>query len=382
MKSGKFPLILIFIMLLSCSCEDDNGGTVIPDPNNPATYSFARDGESSVSFSGQTERANMLAAIKEYLLTGDAGEIIEASTLRQALMNTDDNGGGLFDFTSTKQLENKIFGPDLDEDYFGDIFEQAAISSKLQKEANVGEPGLIVRENKGTTILVNNKGQEFTQFIEKGLMGSVFLNQIYNVYLSDERTGDLVDNTTLVDGQNYTDLEHHWDEAFGYFTAPGDFGSNWNEARNEELRFWSNYANIIDPFTRINDRIMDAYRNGREAIVANDLDTKNQSRDILIRELEVLSVATAIHYINQSITNLNAGNTGELFHTLSEAYMFVRALNLIPNKKLPPSIWFNILNVDFGLEGNFWTVSADGLNTAKQNLVMSYPVLAPVQDEL
>ncbi len=383
MKLALKTTFILLVLLFSFSCKDDEQDMdKEPLVDDVATYTFARNGETSVSFSGQTERANMLCAMKDYLLTGDAGEVIEATTLRGALENRDDNGGGLFDFTSTKQLENKLFGPDIDEDYFGDLFEQAAIASKSGNNAENGQPGLIVRESKGTTILVNNYGQEFTQFIEKGLMGSVFLNQIYNVYLTDERTGDLVDNETIEEGKNYTELEHHWDEAFGYFTAPGDFGSNWEEAREEELKFWSNYSNIVDPSTGISDKIMNAFRNGREAIVANDLNTKNNSRDILYTEIEILTAATIIHYINQSLVHLNAGNTGDFLHTLSEAYMFARSLTFNPKKIIIPSDLHNIQNVDFGNGGNFWTASAEGLNNAKQKLVTTYPILESVKDEL
>jgi hypothetical protein len=49
---------------------------------------------------------------------------------------------------------------------------------------------------------VDANGREFTQLIEKGIMGSVFYNQIYNTYFSEARTGDDVENTVLRDGKN------------------------------------------------------------------------------------------------------------------------------------------------------------------------------------
>ncbi len=379
--------LIITTLLATCvfySCNDDD---IIIDvvpvaPDSPADYEFFRDGESTVSFSGQTDRANQLDEIKDYLKEGDAGEIMEASFLKEAYRNENGDGAGFFTFSSTKQLEDKTWGPDTDVDYYGDLFEQAAIASKSETPASAGQAGLITRENSGNTILVNNTGHELTQFIEKGLMGSVFLHQIYNTYLTDVRIGDDVDNVTVVEDKNYTALEHHWDEAFGYFTAPGDFGSAWPEAREDEARFWSNYSNIVDPSTGISDRIMNAFRDGREAIVANDMETKNANKDILYTELEILAAATTIHYINQSIDQLNAGNTGELFHVLSEAYMFARALTYSPRRVIPLSELNNILNVDFGIGGNFWNVSGEGLSNAKRKLVENYPTLAAVQDEL
>jgi len=367
----------------SCKDDDQSGDADSMEMvDNIDKYEFFRDNEGTVSFTGQIERANMLSAIKTYLLSGDAGQIIEATTLKQAYNNTDNDGGGLFDFSSTKQLRDKTFQPDLDDDYFGDLFEQAAIASKAGNSASEGQPGLIERESKGTSILVNNKGHEFTQFIEKGLMGSVFLNQVYNTYLTDARTGDDVDNESIVEGKNYTLLEHHWDEAFGYFTAPGDFGSDWPELREDEVTYWSKYANVVDPFIGSNDKIMNAFRQGRAAIVAKDNATKNINKNILYKELELVAAGTAIHYINQSISALNKGNTGDLLHVLSEAAMFTRALTFSPQRKITPSDLHNIQNVDFGIEGNFWMVSAEGLNNAKNKIIAAYPSLEVVKDEL
>jgi len=382
MRKLSYLAILFLALAAFMSCKDDDN---TPEPileDDSSSYIFNRDNASTVDFSGQTDRCKQLAEIKDYLLTGDAGGIIEAITLREAFRNEGENGGGLFSFGSTKQLEDKLFGPDLDTDYYGDLFEQAAIASKSESPASNGQAGLIARETAGTNILVNDNGQEFTQFIEKGLMGSVFLHQIYNTYLTDERTGDDVNNITTEEGENYTALEHHWDEAFGYFTAPGDFRSNWLEERENEVKFWSNYSNIVDPVLGISDRIMNAYRDGREAIVVNDLTTKNESRDILYTELELLAAASTIHYINLSQGHLNAGNTGELLHTLSEAYMFARALTYSPRRIISLSELHNIQNVDFGLGGNFWTVNGEGLTEAKRKLVENYPSFEAVQDEL
>lgn len=381
--TSLFTLIIsTSIVFFSCKDDDQSGMDPIDMIDNVDNYEFFRENETSVSFSGQSERANMLASIKNYLKTGDNGEIVEATTLKQAFENNGDNGGGLFDFTSTKQLKDKTFQPDVDDDYFGDLFEQAAIASKVGTPASQGQPGLIERESKGTNVLVNNKGHEFTQFIEKGLMGSVFLNQIYNTYLADARTGDDVDNETIVEGKNYTALEHHWDEAFGYFTAPGDFGSDWPEAREDEATFWANYSNTVDPLLGSNDKIMNAFRQGRAAIVAKDNAAKNANRNILYKELELVAAGTAIHYINQSITAINQGNTGDLFHVLSEAYMFTRALTFSPQRTITLSQIHNIHNVDFGIGGDFWMVSAEGLNNAKNTIAAAYPSLEAVKDEL
>ena len=356
----------------------------------PATYEFSRDGVSTVSYSGQTDRLNMLAEIKsKVLLAGDAGQLISEQVLLDAFANTGDNGGGLFSFSSDRQLKNKTFQPDLDDQLFENIFAEAAAASINGMNgiiATNGTAGLITREDKGSTILIDANGREFTQLVEKGLMGAVFFNQIYNVYLTDARTGDEVENTALREGKNYTDMEHHWDEAFGYLNPPLDFTSPWPEDRKGELRFWSNYSNVVDNVNNgalgTNKILMDAFIGGRAAIVNQDLTTKNEMRTILYDHLELVAAGTAVHYINLSIRFLNEGKTGELFHVLSEAWAFTNALRYSPNRKLGLSVLEEIMGSDFGAEGNFWNVTAEGLNTAKAKIVEAYAELNPVKDDL
>jgi len=175
--------------------------------------------------------------------------------------------------SSTRMLTD--MSPDLLDDYFGDLFEQAAIASKAGDQAADRVPGLIMRASTGNEILVNNLGQAFAPFIEKGIMGSVFLHQILGVHLSDPFVGDTINNLDLIEGENFTALEHNWDIAFGFFQAPGDFGSDFPAARTDELRYWSAYAHLLDPELGNSSKIMDAFRNGRNAIINNDLETKN-----------------------------------------------------------------------------------------------------------
>lgn len=354
--------------------------------DTPATYEFTRDGASTVSYSGQTDRLNQLEEIKAYLKTADGGATISEQVLLDMFANTNDNGGGNFSFTSDRQLKSKTFAPDLDDMLFENLFASAATASASGNMAANGTAGLITREDSGNTILVDENGREYTQFVEKGLMGAVFYNQIFNVYLTDDRTGDDVENTELRTDKNYTDMEHHWDEAFGYFDPPLDFTSPWPDERGNEDRFWSHYSNVVDNVNNgslgTNALLMNAFTEGRAAIVNNDLVTKNTQRTILYDNLELVAAATAVHYINSTLSFLNEGSRGEVFHVLSEAWAFTNALKYSPNKKITIAQIDQILDTDFGLNGNFWNVTADGLNDAKNTLVSIYSELEPVKDDL
>lgn len=352
----------------------------------PITYEFTRNGETTVSYSGQNERLDMLEIIKKNILkAGDNGEIISEQALIDAFNNTGGNGGGLFPFESTTQLSNKTFQPDLDDKLFENLFASAAAASLVARngqQASDGVAGLITRESNGATVLIDANGREYSQLIEKGIMGAVFYNQIYNTYFSDARTGDDVENTALAEGKNYNDMEHHWDEAFGYWNPPLDFTSNWPDERKNETRFWSNYSNTVDPSLRINSLIMDAFKEGRAAIVNNDLATKNTKRIEIAENLELVAAATAVYYLNDALEALNAGNIGDAFHVMSEVWAFTNALRYNPNRKLSLDAIEEIKEQDLGANSNFWNVTPEGLNKAKATLVTAYPKLAPVQDDL
>ena len=351
----------------------------------PPNYEFTRDGISSVYYGGQTDRLDMVEEIKAILLAGDAGGLVSEQVLLDMFANTGDNGGGNFSFSSTKQLKNKTFAPDLDNRFFENLFAAAAAASVNGNNgvsASNGTAGLLLREDKGSTILVDENGREFTQFIEKGFMGSVFYNQMFNLYLTDERTGDDVENVELLEDANYTPMEHGMDEAFGYWDPPLDFTSSWPDERGGEDRFWSHYSNTVDGLLGTNEIIMNAYKEARAAIVNNDLVTKNAMREVLYEQHELVAAAVAVHYINATLSSLDGGKTGEAFHTLSEAWIFTNALKYSPHKKITLAQLDQIMETDFGTDGNFWNVTSAGLNAAKATLVSVYPELNPVKDDL
>ena len=383
-KTNLLPILMFCLLIVSCdisNSDNDNNSAISP----PDTYEFTRDGESTVAFPGQTDRLNMVSEMKSYIATANSGEVISEQALLAMFENEGGDGGGNFSFTSDRQLKNKTFAPDLDDNLFEGIFADAQAASENGNNgvrADNGTAGLIEREEKGSDILVDANGREFTQLVEKGLMGAVFFNQIFNVYLTDNRIGPDVENEQLREGKNYTDKEHHFDEAYGYFGAPVDFESDWPDSRTGELRFWTKYSNDADGFLGFNDKVMNAYILGRTAIVNNNQDELDNQVEVLYENLELIAAATAVHYINSTLGHLDNINQGEAFHTLSEAWAFVNALKYSPFRKISLSQINQILNTEFGSNGNFWNVTAAGLNNAKSTLVDIYPDLEPFQDQL
>lgn len=373
-------LLSVALFLSGCDSDDDSAPVVtVPD-----AYEFTRDGQSTVFFGGQRDRQNMLSEIKAYLQLADQGQAIDASVLLNMYANENDPFADPVLNTSSKQLQDKTFLGDVSF-YQGMMAETENASEDVAANNTIAAPGvsgLLERGNTGKTILVNEKGWEFTQLIEKGLMGSVFYHQIFNVYLSDERTGDDVENTELVSGANYTPMEHHWDEAFGYWGVPQNYPDGDPALPGNLDRFWAAYTFDRDALLNVNEPLMNAYKLGRAAIVAKVYPTKNESRTEIIELHELVTAATAVHYINVAIDNLATEDTGNLMHHLSEAYAFVRALSFSPSSNLSAEEINTILNNDLGTDADFWTATSEGLNAAKVKLVNAYPDMEQVKDLL
>lgn len=389
-----FFVVCILITTFSCQKEGctneestnydadakkDDGTCVLPkddDLNVPTVYAFERNGATSVSYSGQTDRLNQLGEITALLKTADGGAQINAQDLLDMFANTGDNGNGNFSFSSTKQLKSKTFT--IDVVWFEELMQAVAVASDSGSKSVMGvegKAGLVTRSS-GSTILVDSNGREFTQLIEKGLMGATFLNQIFNVYLTDDKIGSAVENTILEDGKNYTAMEHHFDEAFGYMGMPEDFSSNYTGSNI--VRYWGKYSSTVDPYTGSSDIIMKAFKTGRAAIVAKKYTELDRQRAIIYAELEKVAAATAIHYINETLSETN---NGDRLHVLSEAYAFIKALRYAH----PDYRKFSTDKIDAFLEddlgANFWQVGETGLKKIKSELSAAYSLEA-VKDDL
>lgn len=360
------------LALVSCNDDDDeNDG---PDQGNPsytvpATYNFTDDaGNNTVAFDGQIDRLNQLEEMTALMKTANTpGNVVDADALKAMFANENGDGNGNFSFTSTKQLKNKCASTFDDaaevqmdfESLMEDLSAASQTTTTGQFDGESGIAGVVKTENSGP-YLMSGDGIEYVQLIEKGLMGAVFYHQITAYYLSDEKIGDQVDNTTPRDpenGQYYTDMEHHWDEAFGYFSSATDFPDN------DDKRFWTEYSTTVDGQLGTNETIMDAFLTGRAAIANDDMTTKEEMRDIIIAELEKVSAGTAIHYLNDAVAAMS--DDASRNHVLSEAWAFLDNLKYNPNTTVPPQTITALKNE---LGADFYNVSVTDIISVRDQL--------------
>ena len=69
---------------------------------------------------------------------------------------------------------------------------------------------------------MDERGIAVAEVYRYAVMGAIYLDKILNVHLSEDVTENpevrsAHDLTQLSAGHNYTELEHHWDLAYGYY---------------------------------------------------------------------------------------------------------------------------------------------------------------------
>ena len=379
------------------------------------TYSFMSklgdDTQSSVAYSGQVARHALIAEFNHFIankLTArldtqaldhlkDKTEVL--AELNKYFRTTDDQWDN-FPITfienpkqkyftdlssSRKNLDGKIAGRDQagqDVDFLtdfagwapkGDITPEALVDVFLGQLADNAATVLSGTErvdpitNKPIPVYVNEDGTDLKQLIQKFLLVSITYSQSAGDYLGADYEGKglTTDNVSEVK-KGYTNLEHQFDEGFGYFGASIDYlayndkeigGKVKSEADGRESYNGKHDSNGDGEYdllsevifgaasnaakrdlgtvdntnpTDITTQTMAAFIAGRKIIhdnVGSDL-TEDQlnalyaQRDLAIGGWEKALAATAIHYINDLVGDLDPLKNGEEFNFKTTAKHF------------------------------------------------------------
>ncbi|AEW85417.1 DUF4856 domain-containing protein [Flavobacterium columnare NBRC 100251 = ATCC 23463] len=369
MNFNKFLLASLPVFsLIITSCSKDE--QVIKDYApyaTPATYTFNRNGVTTVDFNGQKSRILMLQEIADYVKTQGASgaNVSDVKLLNMyANANTPFTNGEL-NSSKTKQLRDKTAAS---LDYFSsNSVEQAEervfFENKLREVGSAGAG----TATEGVAGIFEKRyysanGLEPIQVVLKGLMGACFIDQICNNYLSTKKLDagtNREDNTNkkLVVGTNYTEMEHAWDEAYGYVYGAG------RDADGKNAKFWDSYIDQVNAdkdFNTLKGDINLAFRLGRAAIVNNDYVTRDLQIAIIKEKLAKVAAVRAVYYLMEGKKNL-VGGAAKTFHALSEGYGFIKCLRYT-NKQGTNSPYLSknevdvILNKLMAGRNGFWDV--------------------------
>lgn len=352
LNAGLFMLLAVVFTLSSCKKDPS-----LKDADIPSTYNF-----DNVSFSGQTTRLAMLGEMTNLMKTANSsGVSVSAEDLKNMFAN-ENNPFSSADLNSdSKNIESKTFAADIE--MFKSYMDELAALSGSSTVASAGTAG--IAKSGAKAYLVNANGVEYTQLIEKGLMGALSYYQIAEVYTSDSKIGDAVDNETVEEGKG-TAMEHHWDEAFGYIGA----NTALDESTYKYHAKYSGKGQDAGLDTRTN--LMKAFITGRAAISAKDMERKNIEAANVRKYMEEVTVTTAINYLNGGKANIT--DYAIACHELSEAYAFIFTLKYNGQKKISNADWTTVLSYlqNAAGEPDFANITVAKINMAIDKLSSIY----------
>lgn len=403
MKNSYLTLFsLLSLILLAVSCSEDGP---IPSENTdivaPESYSFSRDGSSTISFSGQTTRISMASELisamsnfentSEHLLELFANESVageDVNPYEDALLNE-----------STKSVRSKTAAS---KDYFSaNTVESASIKAAFESwiiaqveeifpnKNRLATPGIAGQIADGSSArYVSSKGLEYNQAFNKALIGALMADQILNNYLSpavlDAGTQiDDNDNNIVEEGKSFTTMEHKWDEAFGYLFGATEDPSNPAPTVGSDDNFLNKYLGRVDDdqdFNGIASTIIDAFKLGRAAIVWKDYELRDMQAAIIQKEISKVIAIRAVYYLQQGKNSLpiddNKSAYGSAFHDLSEGFGFIYSLRFTKNPETNDT-YFSREEVDRFIstliEGNgFWDVTPDELDSISKTIAEKF----------
>ena len=194
---------------------------------------------------------------------------------------------------------------------------------------------------------VTESGQDLQQLLQKFLLGGIAFSQGVDDYLDDDVDGKGILSPNTRDGNNpWTVLEHQWDEGFGYFGASihyGRFGTDLlagaavldvNDDGAIDLLTEVSYGHSTNAAKRDRDtrggdaptdlvgQAWDAFRTGRaiitraaaredSALTPDEFAALVEQRDLAAQAWEQAIAATVVHYINDTIDDLNLRDTDD-----------------------------------------------------------------------
>ena len=369
----------MFLGIFLLACEDDTEEVVEVVVTPPATYAFERNGQSTVSFSGQSARLEMAAELGTWLNTP-----IKTAADLDAMFNDGTGFGNPALAASGKKLGNKTASssiasstvkPQFDaliEDVTTNVFPNVA------NDASAGTPGTYTDAGGGRTVIINGKGHEINQLFIKGLMGALVCDQIIWGYLSKGKLDggtNVADNDagTLVDGKSYTTMEHYWDEGFGYLygldtdltTAEVEKGSSGGDV------LVSKYMNKVNTSSLpgISQEIYDAFKHGRAAIVAGAYDVRDEQADIVTTKLSHIIGRKAADYLKSGADKIDAGTWADAHHALSEGWGFILSLQFTKDPNTGSPYYSNSeVNSMLSQIDDFWTVAPADLRSMASSI--------------
>ncbi|GAB4032703.1 DUF4856 domain-containing protein [Spirosoma jeollabukense] len=366
------PVALLAVSLSACNNNDENPTTINPQLRKSVDYAKLTDtttyanffvddaGAKTVDLTNGANRLLIFRSINTYNGTAvGSGATLDANVLKNMFANTGSPFSGTLASLNTSgvQLRNvtasSFSAADAEKERatIEASFPAIATASKsVSATASEGKAGRL------GTYLVDEKGIEYAQIIQKGLIGAFQVDYIGNVLLSDKNLA--LDNTTLVAGKKYTQLEQNWDEIYGILTGNPVYGAKATATSSGES-FIGSYLweyNKTD-FPKIHAALL----KGRAAIVNNDMATLKTQAAFIHLAMERAISGAALGYLDKWKTGTTDAARA---HAMGEGLGFIYSLRYATLNKADAAFSDTILAGLIGAPNGFWGLTNDKINAA------------------
>ncbi len=325
-KIYLFPIILFLII----ACNKGEGETIESSYIDPLTipqilkYNFTRNGENSVDILECSLIEEPLNAIySSYMKEARISYQISYETVLSLYQE------GLYHIQPEKEVAKSPLHITNRTKILQDIAEIINTSARISgynnpnyytvrnREALIGQTGYIgFNISDPNVAFVNEKGIVVSEVFNGMVMGAIYLDKILNYHLDESILNDKQlrinhQNVVLSSGKNYTELEHHWDLAYGYYS------------------FWKQFAQPEIPILKDSDRlIFNAFVQGRIELGRYRYEAMKNCIKIIRKELSRVVAIRAMNYLvsENTLTNLKEGNGTSAFSFISKGMGIIYAL--------------------------------------------------------
>ena len=384
--SPRVLLLLTFFGLLSCDEDDEKPGlrTKIDyatlTPATPYSTAFVdASGNPTVDLSEGNIRYKMFYSINNYMSgTISVNQEISADKINNMFSNT---GSEFYDIdsdqvpvsaeelntsgidlksatASSKPGAEAAVERDLIESYFDQI---ATASLSAAQTASQGQAGKLGSR------LVDQRGIELAQVIQKSLIGALQLDYIGNVLMDEGLTAD---NTQLVSDKNYTALEHNWDVAYGLLTLnPVYLEGSTNEAKGTYEFGAGSY--IWEYNKEEYADIHPAFLKGRAAIANNDRATLESQATLIRTAIEQALASAALGYLEKWKTGATDADRA---HAIGEGLGFIYSLRFAGIHGGDAAWSDDVLADLISSENGYWDLTAEKINAAAEAIKIKFGI--------
>lgn len=380
-KIFSISAAILVLAFASCKKDDDNAiqlrtkvdasvytnttpyATSFVDANNTTTVDFSAGNAKLNMFRGLNTYINLnktqiiTAEVSKNLFSNTGNPFIVDYTTEFATLNSAGFGLKSFVGSSLSSTEANTVKQKIE----ADLTSNATISPFFNVTASQGVAGKL------GAYMVDAKGIEVGQVIQKGLIGAFQLDYIGNMLL---KAGLDANNTTVVSGKNYTALEHNWDEAYATLTTNPIYLAGSTDAVRGTSEFglgsyvWeynkANYANIYLAFLK-----------GRAAIVNNDRTELNKQALFIRTQFEIAIANAALGYLVKWGTSTTDASRA---HAIGEAAGFIYSLRFCTVHNADAAFSDSVLTALLGSTNGFWDLTPAKIATATASIKTKFNI--------